>query len=95
MYVGCRSAIAILQIEQLDACICAFLCIWIVEGACTYMYVYARCRLCRGGEGGVGDFRMPGLVGGTVVPGFPLWLLEARLHVHLGGLTARVYTPGS
>lgn len=56
MYVGCRSAIAILQIEQLDACICAFLCIWIVEGACTYMYVYARCRLCRGGEGGVADF---------------------------------------
>ena len=38
---------------------------------------------------------MPGLVGGTVVPGSPLWLLEARLHVHLGGLTARVYTPGS
>jgi len=38
---------------------------------------------------------MPGLVGGTVVPGSPLWLLEARLHVHVGGLTARVYTPGS
>lgn len=38
MYVGCRSAVAILQIEQLDACICAFLCMWIVEGACTCMY---------------------------------------------------------
>lgn len=95
MYVGCRSAIAILQIEQLDACICAFLCIWIVEGAVHYVCIremqalsWWRGRSCR-------LFRMPGLVGGTVVPGFPLWLLEARLHVHLGGLTARVYTPGS
>lgn len=54
------------------------------------LHVELACIYTRHAGFEVVDFRMPGLVGGTLVPLSPLRLFEARIHVSVGGLTACV-----
>ena len=86
--LGAVSPVAILQMEQLDACMhMRFRCACGSWKLHVYLIYTRDAGLEVEVEGeGLGDFRMPGLVGGTVVPtsSLPLWLLEARLHVSVG-----------